>query len=137
MSHIVKGLMNGGMDIYTPCAVIEHGTTPAQKKILGTLNEIEKKAGRIEIPAIIIVGGVCELSEKFDWYSKLPLHGKTIAVTRHENSSSGLSSIPVSYTHLDVYKRQGITSFCAAAARLNTSLCERNEQMCIRDRHIS
>ena len=93
LSHIVKGLMNGGMDIYTPCAVIEHGTKQEKKKVLGKLNDIEKKAGRIESPAIIIVGGVCELSEKFDWYSRLPLHGKTIAVTRHENSSSGLSSI--------------------------------------------
>lgn len=93
LEHIVKGLIGGGMDIYTPCAVIEHGTTPKQRKTLGTLNDIEEKAGSIESPAVIIVGGVCELSEKFDWYSKLPLHGRTIAVTRHENASSGLSAI--------------------------------------------
>lgn len=93
LGFIVNGLMDAGMDKYTPCAVIERGTTPMQKKTLGTLCDIEKKAGKPESPAVIVIGGVCELSEKFDWYSRLPLRGKTIAVTRHEEHSSGLSGM--------------------------------------------
>jgi len=36
----------------------------------------------IETPAIIVVGKVCALAERFAWYEKLPLAGKKILVTR-------------------------------------------------------
>lgn len=91
LGYIARGLTEAGMDRYTPCAVIENGSTPRQRKTLGTLMDIEEKAGKVQSPAVIVVGAVCELSEKFDWFSRLPLYGKTIAVTRHEENSSGLA----------------------------------------------
>ncbi len=91
VGYIAEGLMDAGMDRYTPCAVIENGTTPRQRKTIGTLCDIEEKAGSVHSPAMIVVGAVCELSGRFDWFSRLPLYGKTIAVTRHEEHSSGLA----------------------------------------------
>lgn len=81
LGYIMRGLIDGGMDRYTPCAVIERGATPRQRKTLGTISDIEKKVGRVESPAVIVVGGVCELSDRYDWFSRLPLYGKRIAVT--------------------------------------------------------
>ena len=36
----------------------------------------------IETPAIIVVGKVCSLADKFAWYEKLPLAGWKVLVTR-------------------------------------------------------
>ena len=36
----------------------------------------------IETPAIIVVGKVCTLAEKFGWYEELPLSGWKVLVTR-------------------------------------------------------
>lgn len=36
----------------------------------------------IETPAIIVVGKVCTLAEKFGWYEELPLAGWKVLVTR-------------------------------------------------------
>lgn len=93
MGQILKGLKRAGMRADMPAAVIERGTLPGQRKILaeiGTMEEIAIKAG-VKSPAILIVGEVCSLSSDFDWFSKLPLHGKTVLVTRPANRSGTLS----------------------------------------------
>jgi uroporphyrinogen III methyltransferase/synthase len=66
-----------------------NGTTPSQKVITGTLENIvnitEKE--RIKPPAITIIGNVVKLSEKLNWFSKKPLSGKKILVTRDKNQA--------------------------------------------------
>jgi uroporphyrinogen III methyltransferase/synthase len=42
-------------------------------------------------PAVIIVGRVCSLSDNLDWFSKKPLFGKKIIVTRARENASVLS----------------------------------------------
>ncbi len=44
--------------------------------------EEEVKRRGIETPAIIVVGKVCDLADKFAWYEKLPLAGYKVLVTR-------------------------------------------------------
>ena len=48
---------------------------------VGTLKEEVDRQG-IETPAIIVVGKVCSLADKFAWYEKLPLAGWKVLVTR-------------------------------------------------------
>ena len=48
---------------------------------VSTLEEEVKRQG-IETPAIIVVGKVCTLAEKFGWYEELPLAGWKVLVTR-------------------------------------------------------
>lgn len=93
LRFIVNGLIEAGMDKYTPCAVIQDGTIPSQKKYVGTLSNIEKKAAEAKSPSVIVIGGVCELTERFDWYSKLPLYGKRIVITRHDTRPGGIKDI--------------------------------------------
>lgn len=91
LGYIADGLINAGMRRDMPCAVIENGSLPKQKKYLGCLCEIKEKAACAKSPAVIVVGEVCALSDKLDWFEKLPLNGVTAAVTRPKNRAGALS----------------------------------------------
>jgi len=69
---ICKQLSSGGMDKKTPVAVIQNGTTPKQKMIIGTVSNIAQKVTRakIEPPSIIIIGKVVSLSKTIGWRKK-------------------------------------------------------------------
>lgn len=72
MPIIIKGLIDAGMKTDMPAAVIENGTRPNQRKVIGSLSDIVEKSREADMgsPAIIIVGEVCSLSEQFDWFTK-------------------------------------------------------------------
>ena len=91
--YLCAGLMDAGMDGLTPAAVIERGTTPRQRKFVSTLRELPGLIERngVESPAVVVVGKVCTLSEQFDWFSKQPLFGCHVVVTRNEGPSGPLS----------------------------------------------
>ena len=89
---ICQGLLDAGMEEEMPAAVIERGTTPRQRKLISTLGALPQAAeAKIESPAIIVVGKVCTLSEKFDWFDALPLKGREIVVTRPRERMGALS----------------------------------------------
>ena len=69
---ICKELVSGGMDKKIPVAVIQDGTTPKQKMIIGTVSNIAQKVMRakIEPPSIIIIGKVVSLSKTIGWRKK-------------------------------------------------------------------
>lgn len=94
LPQICKGLLDAGMEPAMPAAVVERGTTPAQRRIsatLGTLPAVAEEA-RVESPAVIVVGKVCALAEDFDWFDKLPLKGKRVVVTRPRERAGTLSA---------------------------------------------
>ncbi len=91
MGYIINGLISHGMDRDTPCAVIECGTLRGQKKYIGTLGTITEMAKDVKSPAVITVGSVCALSSRYDWVSRLPLFGVTVAVTRQREKCGSLS----------------------------------------------
>ncbi len=66
---ICKELIAGGMDKETPVAVIQNGTTPKQKTVVGTLSNIAKivKSNKITPPTNIIIGKVVDLSKTIGW----------------------------------------------------------------------
>jgi uroporphyrin-III C-methyltransferase len=68
LPFIVVSLMEGGRSLDTPVALIEQGTLPEQKVVVGTLSDILEKAVEIKPPAIIIVGEVVNLHSKLDWF---------------------------------------------------------------------
>lgn len=81
---ILKGLMQAGMPVDMPAAMIERGTLPGQRKVVATVATLADKMRQagISSPAILIVGAVCSLSDAFDWYDALPLRGAAVVVTR-------------------------------------------------------
>ncbi len=84
LPDICQHLLEAGMDPSTPAAILQQGTTAGQKKIVATVATLKAEADRqgIETPAIIVVGGVCEVADKFTWYEELPLFGCKVLVTR-------------------------------------------------------
>lgn len=87
---IVQGLINAGMDINTPAAVVQSGGTPFQKKAVSTLENICTAAEGLKSPSVIVVGAVCAYSDKLDWFSNLPLKGKSIVITRPKQRAAQL-----------------------------------------------
>lgn len=92
--NICKELLNAKMDKETEIAIIQKGTSSKQKCIIATLETIQTKISntKIESPAIIVVGKVCYLSQKLNWYQKLPLSGCKIVVTRPKELISSISN---------------------------------------------
>ncbi|MBR1560272.1 MAG: uroporphyrinogen-III C-methyltransferase [Clostridia bacterium] len=95
LSDIVSGLMKAGMPSDTPAAVLEKGCTAGQRRVLGTLATLETEAERANVrtPAIIVVGRVCGLAERFHWQEDRPLFGVRAIVMRPRHLVSGLSDL--------------------------------------------
>ncbi len=91
--RIAEGLLQAGMDPETPCAVIEQGTLPSQRTFTGVLSGMEEmvRANEVRSPAVIMVGRVCSLSDRLDWFGRRPLLGRRILVTQPAARSSRLA----------------------------------------------
>ena len=66
--NISNKLIENGKSENTPVAVISSGTTPRQKCVVGTLNNLSALAKQMTSPAIILVGDVVNL--KHDWFKQ-------------------------------------------------------------------
>lgn len=93
LERICNGLLEAGMPPERPAAVVERGTTPAQRKVVSTLGQLaaDVRGAGLHSPAVIVVGEVASLSGQFDWFSSRPLFGKTIVVTRPKDRAGTLT----------------------------------------------
>lgn len=94
IGKIVENLISNGKDSKTPSAVVMRGTSSKQRKVVGTLENIEQKVNeaKLESPCIIVVGEVVTLNESLSWYEKKPLFGANICITRSREQSSNLKA---------------------------------------------
>jgi uroporphyrinogen III methyltransferase/synthase len=95
LSEITSKLIEFGRPSDTPVAVIEEGTKPKQKTVVGNLDDIVAKVrdNRLASPAIIVVGEVVRLRDRLRWFDNCPLFGKRILVTRARHQASALSQL--------------------------------------------
>ncbi len=92
LADIAEALIAGGRDADTPTAVIEWGTWPSQRTVVGSLQTItgEVKAGGLHSPALIVVGEVVSLREQLSWFEAKPLFGRRVLITRSREQSGSL-----------------------------------------------
>ncbi|MDO9631538.1 MAG: uroporphyrinogen-III C-methyltransferase, partial [Humidesulfovibrio sp.] len=92
---IAGNLMAGGRDKDTPVALVRWGTRCNQESMVSTLENVAAEAERRKFaaPSIIIVGGVCSLASKLNWFEQKPLLGKGVVVTRAREQASDLSDV--------------------------------------------
>jgi len=92
---IAQGLMKAGLPESFPCAVIENGARSEQRKWLTTVGGAEGciEENEVQSPAIFVVGRVCALSERLDWYDVLPLKGRRVAIVPPRKDADGLAAL--------------------------------------------
>jgi len=68
-------LLADGWSADTPFAIVENGTRPEQRVVLGTLAELVERvqAHQIHAPALLIVGAVAALAAQNHWFAAMPL----------------------------------------------------------------
>jgi uroporphyrinogen III methyltransferase / synthase len=93
LAQIAGSLMDAGRRPSEPAAVIQDGTLPTQRTVLGTLETIAERGARehVAAPSITVVGAVASLAEQLAWVPSHPLAGRTVAVTRARSQASGLA----------------------------------------------
>ncbi|MCK5377163.1 MAG: uroporphyrinogen-III C-methyltransferase [Acidobacteria bacterium] len=82
LPQVVAKLLEAGMDPETPAAMVEQGTTAAQRRVVATLAKLPgavEQAG-LQPPAVFAIGPTVEHAEVLDWYSQLPLAGHRLLV---------------------------------------------------------
>lgn len=72
LPEISAQLMAAGLPADTPAAAIESGTTPRQRRVIGTLStllELTRAAG-LQAPTLLIIGRVVGLADELDWFGR-------------------------------------------------------------------
>ncbi|WP_448590092.1 uroporphyrinogen-III C-methyltransferase [Thermodesulfobium sp.] len=93
LDKIVEKIIAVRKDKEVPCALIQNGTLPTQKVVVGKLSNIVSLAqeNSVKPPALFVVGNVVNLREDLMWFEKKPLFGKRVIVTRSRTKASLLS----------------------------------------------
>ena len=95
LPDIASKLIEHGRPRTTPVAAIQEATTPHQRVVVGTLEDIATKVAvaGLESPVLTVVGEVVALRSKLAWFDNRPLFGKRIVVTRAREQASELSRL--------------------------------------------
>ncbi len=70
LSAICQSLIDNGRERQTPAAVIERGTTPEQRVIIGNLESLPGliQSQQVKAPTLLIIGEVVALHRSLSWY---------------------------------------------------------------------
>lgn len=84
LNAICNGLIAAGKAPNTPAAIVQSGTTGAQKTAAGTLADLPEIAVTVAIgpPALLVVGSVVARRSALNWFEESPLFGRRVVVTR-------------------------------------------------------
>ena len=74
-ANVRDRLYDEGVSAGTPFAIIENGTRPEQRVLVGTLAELVECASayQVQAPALLVVGDVAELAATQHWFGARPL----------------------------------------------------------------
>jgi uroporphyrinogen III methyltransferase/synthase len=94
LESITTALIAGGRSASEPAALVQRGTLPGQRAVLGTVSTIAQLAidQQIKAPTIAVFGAVAQLRERLAWLERRPLHGITVAVTRARAQASRVAA---------------------------------------------
>ncbi|MDP6494027.1 MAG: uroporphyrinogen-III C-methyltransferase, partial [Dehalococcoidia bacterium] len=92
---IVDTLKKHGLDSTTPAALVQWGTEPYQRTVVGSLENILEKGQQASItpPVVAVFGQVVRLREKIHWFDDKPLFGKRVLVPRTRAQAGAISQL--------------------------------------------
>jgi uroporphyrin-III C-methyltransferase len=72
LPHLIDQLIRNNKPLTTPVAVITCGTTPNQRCVVGTLQDIVElvKAENLQPPSVVVVGEVVRFHKALEWFNK-------------------------------------------------------------------
>ena len=75
LERVRARLLAHGRSASTPCALVENGSRPEQRVVVGTLDELPALARRYDVrsPALLFVGEVAALAAQLHWFGAAPL----------------------------------------------------------------
>ncbi len=82
LPNIVQKLLEGGMSPTMPAAMVERGTTAAQRQVVSTIADLPEAVERagLEPPALLVIGPTVKHVPNLDWHSGQPLAGQRLVV---------------------------------------------------------
>ncbi len=92
LAGIVAKMLAHGKSPATPIALIRWATHPHQKTLTGVLGDIVIRVEEAQFrpPVVMVIGEVVKLAPSLDWFSRRPLFGRRIAVTRARQQAGEL-----------------------------------------------
>ncbi len=89
LGAIAQSLMEAGKPKSTPVCVVSRATTPRQRAVTGTLQDIAELAIAAELhaPSLVIVGDCVRQREQARWFEGRPLFGQVIGIPRPEEQA--------------------------------------------------
>ncbi|MDR2012346.1 MAG: siroheme synthase CysG [Rhodanobacter sp.] len=80
LSAVQQNLIRHGRAASTPFALIQNGSRPEQRVVIGTLADLAERAAAHDIrsPALLIVGEVAALAGTLAWFGHPPLEAATL-----------------------------------------------------------
>lgn len=77
LERVRARLLAHGRAASTPCALVENGSRPEQRVVVGTLDDLPALARRHDVrsPALLFVGEVAALAAQLHWYGAAPIDG--------------------------------------------------------------
>ncbi len=85
---IAARLMAAGRPAETPALVVQRATTPRQHTVRTNLASLAEAVKTLKPPATIVIGEVAALGDKLDWFSRRPLHDRTVVLLRTPEQSA-------------------------------------------------
>lgn len=82
LPQVAKKLIDAGMDPNTPAAMIQRGTTSAQRTVKSTIVDLHaavEEAG-IKPPALFAIGPPVAKAKNLDWFETQPLFGERLVI---------------------------------------------------------
>lgn len=127
LDFIAKQLVENGMKEQTPAAVIADATLPGQRTVRASLRLISEKCRKEKIgpPAIVVIGTAAESGPGLSWFTKRPLFGKTIVVTRDRCGNADFAAKiirrggnPVEFTTIKIVALTQTNKFLQTLAKI-------------------
>lgn len=89
LMRIAQLLIAHGKSPETPVGLVRKGSWPDQQVVVSTLAEVAdpNNLPKIKPPALILIGDVVKARPALDWWSRLPLAGQSVLVTRPESDA--------------------------------------------------
>jgi uroporphyrin-III C-methyltransferase/precorrin-2 dehydrogenase/sirohydrochlorin ferrochelatase len=82
LPNVVDELLRSGMSPKTPAAMVQHGSTAAQRSVVSTLADLPDAVAKADLgpPGLFVIGPSVEHARRLDWVSRQPLGRERLVV---------------------------------------------------------